>query len=134
MVQTSVPHTNLPLDLPHAGRIAHRMCRVLESRAGETGQPGYADALAIASRLHDLLFAVRFRNEAPEDAAESECLRQAAAVLGRDLTDVVVRHGLQDDRLGQCVRNLFECLGWGREGAVISLRAGENPLSLQRPV
>ena len=37
------------------------------------------------------------------------------------------------DRLGQLVRNYFECLELGAEGAEISLRAGEDPRSLQRP-
>jgi hypothetical protein len=41
---------------------------------------------------------------------------------------------LGHDRLGQCVRNFFECLELGREGAAISLRAGENPRSMQRPM
>lgn len=58
---------------------------------------------------------------------------EEAAVLGRALVDVFEQSHVADDRLGQCVRNLFECLGWGREGAEISLRAGENPRSLQRP-
>jgi hypothetical protein len=28
---------------------------------------------------------------------------------------------------------LFECLAHGEEGAIVSLRVGENPRSLQRP-
>jgi hypothetical protein len=43
------------------------------------------------------------------------------------------RDGIADDRLGQAVRNLFECLELGEEGAEISLRAGENPDSALRP-
>jgi hypothetical protein len=61
-------------------------------------------------------------------------IRDRAAALGRRLVDQVEGGGLGHDRLGQCVRNLFECLELGREGADISLRAGENPRSLQRPV
>ncbi len=61
-------------------------------------------------------------------------LRERAAVLGRTLVDQIESGGLGFDRLGQCVRNLFECLELGREGAAISLRAGEDPRSLQRPV
>ena len=49
------------------------------------------------------------------------------------LVDEIERHALGEDRLGECIRNLFECLELGAEGAVLSLRAGENPDSLQRP-
>jgi hypothetical protein len=60
-------------------------------------------------------------------------LRNRAAVLARRLVDQIEAAGVGQDRLGQCVRNLFECLELGPEGADISLRAGENPRSLQRP-
>jgi hypothetical protein len=60
-------------------------------------------------------------------------IRDRAAALGRTLVDHIERGGLGHDRLGQCVRNLFECLELGLEGADISLRAGENPKSMQRP-
>ncbi|MFZ5495316.1 MAG: hypothetical protein ACOZE5_08265 [Verrucomicrobiota bacterium] len=40
---------------------------------------------------------------------------------------------LGHDRLGQGVRNYFECLELGREGAAIPLRAGKDPESMQRP-
>ena len=46
----------------------------------------------------------------------------------------IERLKLGSDRLGQHVRNLFECLELGEEGAQISLRAGENPNSVQRPL
>jgi hypothetical protein len=48
--------------------------------------------------------------------------------------DAIEALGVGEDRLGQNVRNLFECLGLGQEGAEISLRAGEDPRSLMRPV
>ena len=47
--------------------------------------------------------------------------------------DEIEKAGAGADRLGQQVRNLFECLELGEEGAAISLRAGENPRSLLRP-
>jgi hypothetical protein len=31
------------------------------------------------------------------------------------------------DRLGQLVRNLFECLGLPEEGAALALQCGEDP-------
>jgi hypothetical protein len=55
-------------------------------------------------------------------------------MLGRQLVDAMEAARLGGDRLGQLVRNLFECLELGKEGAEISLRAGENPGSLQRPI
>jgi hypothetical protein len=61
-------------------------------------------------------------------------LRDRAAGLARKLVDHIEQGGLGNDRLGQCVRNLFECLELGLEGVSISLRAGENPKSFQRPV
>jgi hypothetical protein len=53
--------------------------------------------------------------------------------LARKMVDAFERDGIADDRLGQAVRNLFECLELGAEGAEISLRAGENPDSALRP-
>lgn len=128
-----IPFTDLPLDLPHAGRIAHRLCRVLANRAAGSLAPGYDEAEEIAGELNELLFLVRLQNEGIENKAESDRLRDSAAMIGRLLTDTVECHRIGDDRIGQCVRNLFECLGMGREGAILSLRAGENPHSPQRP-
>lgn len=128
-----IPFTDLPLDLPHAGRIAYRLCRVLANRAAGSLAPGYDEAEEIAGELNELLFLVRLQNEGIENKAESDRLRDSAAMIGRLLTDTVECHRIGDDRIGQCVRNLFECLGMGREGAILSLRAGENPHSPQRP-
>jgi hypothetical protein len=55
------------------------------------------------------------------------------ADLARALVDQIERAGAGSDRLGQHVRNFFECLSLGEEGAAISLRAGEDPNSIQRP-
>jgi hypothetical protein len=60
-------------------------------------------------------------------------LIEEALRLGRAIVDEVERAKAGHDRLGQAVRNLFECLERGEEGAAISLRAGENPGSLLRP-
>jgi hypothetical protein len=38
----------------------------------------------------------------------------------------------RSDRLGQHVRNLFECLGLAEEGAQLSLKCGERPDSPMR--
>jgi hypothetical protein len=49
------------------------------------------------------------------------------------VVDDIEKSGVGYDRLGQAVRNLFECLSMGEEGSRISLRAGENPGSTMRP-
>ena len=85
-----------------------------------------------AEPLDRLLAPYRIADEDPSDD-EAELVRTDAAAMGRHLADEIIRHHLGEDRIGQCVRNLFECLALGEEGAVLSLRAGENPRSLQRP-
>jgi hypothetical protein len=132
-IAPKIAYNELPLDLPHAGRIAARLCRVIENRAQESFQPGYEDVWEIAAELNELLFFCRLENEAPVEGEESERLRQTAATLGRRIVAELERHRFMDDRIGQCIRNLFECLALGEEGAILSLRAGENPHSLQRP-
>ena len=122
-----IPHFKIPLNLPHAGRIAVRMLSLLDRE----GKPG-AEAEKIADRLTAVLqpYAESDENPRPDLAVR---VRDQAATLGRQLVDQIERNKLGHDRLGQCVRNLFECLELGREGAEISLRAGENPKSFQRP-
>jgi hypothetical protein len=122
----SAAHFNLPLNLPHAATIAHRI--LYHVRNGE----GSADALARADELMELLGPWRDREENGADD-EAERVRQAAAALGRRIVEAVEGSICRSDRLGQAVRNLFECLALGAEGAAISLRAGENPNSTLRP-
>ena len=122
-----IPHFQIPLNLPHAGRIAGRI-QLLLDREG----PPSPETEKTAGSLADLLqpYFHREENPRPEMAAR---VRDQAAVLGRLLVDHIERDQLGHDRLGQGIRNLFECLELGREGAVISLRAGEDPRSFQRP-
>ena len=122
-----VPHFKIPLNLPHAGRIAERILHLLDRE----GLPG-PEAEKTAQRLAHLLEPYFQSEENPRpDAARR--VGEEAAKLGRQLVDYIERDGLGHDRLGQCIRNLFECLELGPEGTVISLRAGENPKSFQRP-
>lgn len=93
----------------------------------------YPDAAALAERLATMLDPYLRSGENPrrEEAAR---VAEEAAFVARCLVEAVVDAGIPSDRIGQCVRNIFECLELGEEGAEISLRAGENPNSLQRPV
>ena len=125
-----MPHFDIPLDIPHAGRLADRILNLLERHVEENGLQ--ADAmLEAAEGLSNFLF--RF-SEDDDNPPGADLIRNAAAALARTLVDEVERANIRGDRLGQYVRNLFECLELGEEGAAISLRAGENPDSLQRPL
>jgi hypothetical protein len=123
------PHFKVALNLPHAGRIARRILPLLP--AASAG-PDAAGARQTALDLVELLDPCLDADENPAPS-ESASLREHAATLGRKLVDFIERGKFGQDRLGQCVRNLFECLELGLEGADISLRAGENPRSMQRP-
>jgi hypothetical protein len=70
-------------------------------------------------------------HDPPEEEAVS--VADSAAQEARRLVEGVVNAGLRGDRLGQCVRNFFECLGLAREGAELSLLCGERPDSPLRP-
>lgn len=125
------PYFHVALNLPHAGRVALRLVRLLLPFA--PGEPAeHARARRTAMELAALLAPCYESDENPAPEA-AQALRAQAAELGRTLVDQIERGRLGGDRIGQAVRNLFECLEHGREGAAISLRAGENPRSLQRP-
>ena len=125
-------HFDIPLDLPHAGRIADRILALLEKHTEER-EVDAPDLLDAADRLSNLLF--RYSDDdAMPDRDEAIRVRDEAAVIGREIVEQAESAGIAGDRFGQLVRNLFECLELGEEGAEISLRAGENPNSLQRPV
>jgi hypothetical protein len=119
----AVPHFRLPVNIPHAAQVAVRVRYHLH---------GMCVAEELTARLVDLLDPWRHEqdNPAPEEAAR---VVGEAARLGREIVAEVERLRAGHDRVGQAIRNLFECLGLGEEGAEISLRAGENPDSLLRP-
>lgn len=124
------PFFHVALNLPHAGRVARRILPLLPP-----GGPAGSEAAAgrrLAVEMISLLDPCMDLDENPPGELGTE-LRDRAARLGRSLVDHIERGGYGHDRLGQCVRNYFECLELGREGAEISLRAGEDPRSLQRP-
>jgi len=123
-------HYDVPRNLPHAATVARRVeARLVALRVAESGD---AEALFDAvAELRETLAAYEDGAD-PPDAEGSAAAEEAAAVLRR-VVDEIERLGAGEDRLGQAVRNLFECLGMGKEGAEISLRAGEDPGSLMRP-
>jgi hypothetical protein len=121
------PHFDLPLNLPHAAVVADRIIKRLGVK--ETVRKNLREA---AAELAALLMICREDEDNPPPE-EAEPLRQEALSLARGLVDRIEAQGAGEDRLGQLVRNLFECLAEGQEGAEAGLRAGENPDSLQRP-
>jgi len=127
----SRPFFQVALNLPHAGRVARRIVHLLPEK-GEAAGAGAPAARKTAVELLLLLDpCTELDDNPPGDLGER--VRDRAAALGRRLVDQIEAGRCGHDRLGQCVRNLFECLELGREGAEISLRAGENPRSIQRP-
>ncbi|HMD60493.1 MAG TPA: hypothetical protein VKG78_03630 [Opitutaceae bacterium] len=124
------PYFKVLLNLPHAGRIARRMVPLLPDARPPGGPEAAARRLTI--ELVGLLDPCLDIDENPPGELGAK-LRDDAARIGRSLVDEIERGGFGHDRLGQCVRNLFECLELGLEGADLSLRAGEDPRSLQRP-
>jgi hypothetical protein len=125
-------HFDIPLDIPHAGRMADRILNLLERHTEDNALSAEA-VLETAEAMSNLLFRYSANDENPE-GAEASRVREEAAQLGRQLVDELERAHIAGDRLGQFIRNYFECLELGEEGAKISLRAGEDPRSLQRPV
>ena len=118
---------NIPLNLPHAATISHRILHHLRGRNAPVEALGRAGGLVV------LLEPWRDQEDnGPSEAAEKA--RQSAAALARLIVDDIEKSGTGSDRLGQAVRNLFECLAMGEEGARLSLRAGESPNSTMRPI
>ena len=116
------------INLPHARTIAERVERQLEILRvldGEGSKRLNAAALALRNRLEPWL-----EDADPETAAASA---DPIVEVARDLVQAIVEdERARGDRLGQCVRNLFECLGLPNEGRRVSLACGENPDSLMR--
>jgi len=122
---------HIPLNLPHAGTVSLRIARQI-SRHGPEFPPESHELVRLLAELSGLLQPYMMGEENPPEA-EGQRVAEAALRLGRLIVDQVEQLKWGDDRLGQCVRNLFECLEHGEEGASISLRAGESPESAQRP-
>ncbi len=117
-----VPHFDIPLNLPHASRVSLRLVHFTSDPAAKTTARAIVELLA------------PYNDGDNPATAEADRIVTEAAKLGRKLVDEIEASTCGHDRLGQAVRNLFECLELGKEGAEISLRAGENPNSALRPI
>ena len=118
------------INLPHARTIVQRIGRTLEA-LGAFAEAENGGAAALSLALEQLEAALR---DYDEDPAADEAIRgaDAAAERARALVSAVLASGKRSDRLGQHVRNLFECLGLPEEGAESSLQCGERPDSPMR--
>jgi len=126
-----VAHFEVIRNLPHAATITRRIeARLVALRVGERFDA--EDLFEVVADLREALEPYEDGGDPTEP--EGDVAAALAADLGRRLVDAIESLGIGEDRLGQAVRNLFECLGLGREGAEISLRAGEDPRSLLRPI
>jgi hypothetical protein len=113
------------LNLPHARTILQRVGRSLEA-LGAFGEAGDGHAAPLAAAFDAVELRLRGFDE---DPPAEEALRAAdeAAALARALVAAILETPFRGDRLGQHVRNLFECLGLAEEGARHSLPCGERP-------
>lgn len=125
-----IPHFNVPLNLPHAATISSRIIYHLQRRR-DMGK-NVDEALVFANDLADELIPYRMSGENPGEEEAKQVIARVAE-LGRKMVDAIEQRDVGDDRLGQAVRNLFECLELAKEGTILSLRAGENPDSTMRP-
>ena len=121
------PYFKIPLNLPHAATISVRILYHLR----QSLKPA-PEAVEKASELVILLEAYRERDDNGPESDRPHVVEETLR-LGREIVDEIEKQQVGHDRLGQAVRNLFECVEAGEEGAAISLRAGENPKSLLRP-
>jgi hypothetical protein len=127
-----VAHFQIPLNLPHAGTIVRRIDAILGGDPAYRKPDGHALRDAMTG-LRELLEPYRLSGENSSEK-EAKPVVEKASQLARTVAKEVIRLKLTGDRIGQCVRNLFECLELGEEGATVSLQCGENPQSAARPV
>jgi hypothetical protein len=116
------------INLPHARTIVQRIGRSLEALGAFPAGQAEGDLHLRLATLEETL------REFDEDPGAETALpaADAAAAAGRRLVDAILESPWRSDRLGQHVRNLFECLGAAEEGATLSLQCGERPDSPMR--
>ena len=113
------------INLPHARTVILRIGRTLEF-LGALREHESAGAPALQAAFRALETAAEPYEEDPALAA-AIAGADAVAAPARTLVEAIETSGTRSDRLGQHVRNLFECLGLAAEGARLSVRCGERP-------
>jgi hypothetical protein len=112
------------LNLPHARTIIARIWRSLEA-LGAFGQQGNGSGAPLALALEALEEEARpYEEDPPIETALAAA--DAIAERARALVAAILATPARGDRLGQFIRNLFECLGLAEEGAALSLECGER--------
>jgi len=117
-------HRYAHINLPHARTIIQRIARSLEALGG-FGESGNGSSAGLRTAYERLEEAAR---PFDEDPPLHRALRAAddVAERARELVALILQTPARGDRLGQNVRNLFECLGLGEEGAALSVQCGER--------
>lgn len=113
------------INLPHARTIVTRVGRTLEA-LGAFGEGVNGGAIALRAAFDAVEQSLRAFDEDPAPE-ETVAAADAAAEKARALVDAILETPARSDRLGQHVRNLFECLGLAEEAATLSLQCGERP-------
>ena len=113
------------INLPHARTIVARIGRTLDA-LGAFGDAGNGGASALHAAFDAVEQSLRDFDEDPAPEA-TIAAADAAATRARALVDAILETPARSDRLGQHVRNLFECLGLAEEAATLSLQCGERP-------
>lgn len=113
------------VNLPHARTIVLRIGRSLEA-LGAFGEAGNGGALALHAAYDGLAQAARPFDEDPP-LPQALAAADAIAARARIVVAEILHTPVRGDRLGQNVRNLFECLGLAEEGARLALTCGERP-------
>ncbi len=116
------------LNLPHALTVVGRLALYLEPRRA----PVPVEETRVQEHLDALYQLLGPHTEDPPPGIAASVAEKATATA-RLLAEEIARVGYSGDRIGQCIRNLFECLGQPAEGAALSLLCGERPDSPLRP-
>jgi hypothetical protein len=112
------------LNLPHSRTIIARIWRSLEA-LGAFGETGNGSGTALSLALEALEEQSRPYEEDPP-FEQALAAADAIAERARALVEAILETPARGDRLGQHVRNLFECLGLPEEGAARALDCGER--------
>lgn len=113
------------INLPHARTLVQRLGRSLAA-LGAFGEEGNGGPTPLEGSFEELQAEVEpFDDDPPMEEALAAADRVAG--VARRTVEAVLATEARGDRLGQVVRNLFECLGLAEEGAELSLRCGERP-------